>query len=315
MQGKNIGIAIFIILVIAGGVLLANARRGSQSSTGGQYCGSDGKLITTKPVQSHRSYCIKSMSDKTFGVNIPSAYTFSIIDDQGNALKEYETVHEKDMHVIVTRKDLAEFQHVHPNYNAATGEFTLADLTFPTDGPYRIFADFTPKDSQMDPNGDKLPVTISEDVTVGDLAKYQAKALGAAETSKTIEGYQVSLKTDSASIVSAAETKLSFVIIKDGQPVTNLDKYLGALGHSVILKENTLDFLHTHALSESTENQTGTVDFMATFPTPGKYKAFGQFQQNDKVFTADFIIDAAQGSDEAVSPEMEGIEDMPGMAH
>lgn len=315
MQGKNLGIAIFVILVIAGAVLLANARRGSQNTADGQYCGSDGKLTATKPVQSHRSYCIESSGNKTFGVNAPSAYTFSIIDDQGNVLKDYETVHEKDMHVIVTRKDLAEFQHVHPTYNASTGEFTLSDLAFPSDGPYRIFADFTPKDSQMDPNGTKLPVTISEDVTAGGLAKYQAKALGAAETSKTIEGYQVALKTDPTAITSGTETKLSFAISKDGKPVTDLEKYLGALGHSVILKENTLDFLHTHALSESTENQTGTVDFMATFPTPGKYKAFGQFQQDGKVFTADFIIDVAEGSGEATSPEMEGTEDMPGMSH
>ena len=58
-------------------------------------------------------------------------------------------VHEKIMHFIVIRKDLANFQHVHPDFNSSTGEFTLSNLTLPSDGEYRLFADFTPTASQM----------------------------------------------------------------------------------------------------------------------------------------------------------------------
>jgi len=38
------------------------------------------------------------------------------------------------MHIIVVRKDLANFQHVHPKYDPATGKFTFTDLMFPSDG-------------------------------------------------------------------------------------------------------------------------------------------------------------------------------------
>ncbi len=308
---KYTWITIGIVVALLGGWLITRSQEGAQA-----YCQSDGKLGSQKPIQSHRSYCVKSNASATkYEPNKAATYSFSLVDDQGSTLKDFETVHEKIMHVIVVRKDLANFQHIHPEYNESTGEFTLANLILPTDGPYRVFADFTPKTSQMGSDGQKLPVTLSEDVSVGDTSKYTAQSLGNAESIKTVNGYNVSLTTSPQPFTAGSEVKLSYSIQKDGKPVTNLEKYLGALGHTVIIKEGTLDFLHTHALSESTENQTGTVDFMATFPSPGKYKAFTQAQHSGQVFTVDFIVDVAQGAAETTSPSMDGMEDMPGMTH
>ncbi len=303
------------IIITVGIVLLGGWFAIKGQGTSGQYCQSNGQLGSKKAIQSHRSYCVKSNADTTkYEPNKTATYSFSLVDDQGNTLKDFDTVHEKIMHVIVVRKDLAQFQHVHPEYNQATGEFTLTNLTLPTDGPYRIFADFTPTSSQMGADNMKLPVTLSQDIAVGNVANYKSQPIGEPENMKTFESYTVTLTTTPSPITSGAEGKLAFAIEKDGKPVTNLEPYLGALGHSVILSEGNLDFIHAHALNAATDSQNGTITFATTLPKAGKYKAFTQFQHEGKVITTDFILDAAQGSD-SDSETTPMPDTMPGMEH
>ncbi len=303
------------VLIVIGLILLGGWFVIKGQGTSGQYCQSDGTLESKKPIQSHRSYCLKSDANaKSFMPNTATSYSFSLIDDQGKTLKEFDTVHEKIMHVIVAREDLANFQHLHPEYNQSTGEFTLTSLTLPTDGQYRIFADFTPTGSQMGADNMKLPVTLSEDLAVGNVANYKPQALGDAENMKTFDGYSVTLTTVPNPILSGTERKLIFTIEKNGKQVTNLEPYLGALGHSVILSEGDLDFIHAHALNTASDTQNGTIIFAATLPKAGKYKAFTQFQHEGIVITTNFVVEAAQGS-EAESETTPMPDMMPGMEH
>lgn len=247
--------------------------------------------------QSHRSYVLRSDAvGKTYAPNTPMAYAFSIIDDGGKTVKDFQIVHEKVMHMIVVRKDLAEFQHVHPAFDQKTGQFTLADLTFSSDGPYRIFADFTPTGAQAGAAGMSLGVTLYEDVSVGNLANYKPQPLTETSNMKTFEGYEVQLATNPVALVAQQPSIVSFTIRQDGKPVTNLETYLGALGHSVVLSEGDLEFIHTHALSEDVAKQTGTVDFEVVFPKTGKYKLFTQFQHQGKVTTTSYIVSVAVGA-------------------
>ncbi len=300
-MNKNtiIGIIVVAIILIVGIFVVDKTNKNPQVSINNQnavYCGSDGELTDTQPIQSHRSYCVKSNSDTvTFTPNTPTAFTFSIIDDEGNTLKAFDTVHEKTMHFIAVRKDLANFQHVHPEFNSATGEFTLSNLTLPTDGEYRLFADFTPTASQMNPNGNKLPVTTSQDVRVGNLANYKPQPIGSTEKSKTIDGYQITLIPNAVSVVSGSEIGFDFEIKKDDKLVTNLEKYLGALGHTVVLRESDLQFIHAHALQKPTDPQTGKVNFAITFPEAGNYKLFSQFQHEGKIITSNFVVNVLEG--------------------
>jgi hypothetical protein len=297
MNNKTI-LAIVGVVGIVGIVFFAT-RGGSTTKVSNNtsvYCSSDGTLVGTMPIQSHRSYCIKSDSKgKTYSVNSPSEYSFFIVDDQGNTLKDFAVTHTKQMHVIVTRKDLAYFQHIHPEFNQTTGVFTFKNLTFPADGLYRIFADFAPTRGQMDAMGTPLPVTLSEDVPVGTGAQYAPQGLGPEEKAKTFNGYQVSLSFDQP-LVSGKEVMLAFDLKQNGKSITDLEQYLGALGHSVILREDNLDFIHAHPVEKVSARQTGKVDFMVDFPEAGKYKVFTQFQRGGKVFTTDFVVTVAQSA-------------------
>ena len=75
------------------------------------------------------------------------------------------------------------------------------------------------------------------------------------------------------------EAELRFEVTRDGEPVTT-EPYLGAGGHLVALREGDLAFLHVHP--------TDGLGFMATFPSPGRYRLFVQFKHEGEVRTAAF---------------------------
>jgi hypothetical protein len=128
--------------------------------------------VNNKPVdQSHRSYEIE-VTEKPkanqITLNKPTTIKYRIKNDEGDIVTDFAIAHEKIMHFIVVRKDLTQFQHLHPDFNQETGEFSVA-VTFSAAGPYRFFADFSPEtDNPM-----KLPVTVYSDLPVGDVADFQ----------------------------------------------------------------------------------------------------------------------------------------------
>ncbi len=305
-----LGVVIVVIVLVLSGMTTSKVVPVKIAQNKVLYCGSYGQLTDAKPIQSHRSYCINSdTSGKKFAVNIPSAYGFSIVDDEGNIMKNFAITHTKPMHVIVARKDLKYFQHVHPAYDAVSGKFTFTDLTFPADGEYRIFADFAANGGMKDSSGMPLAITISEDVIAGN-ASYTKEALGSEERTKSFSDMKTTLSIKPAPPLAGGETMLTYTLTNASDaPVKDLETYLGALGHAVVLREGTLDFIHAHPLEDATKPQNGRVNFMVYFPEAGKYKVFTQFQRAGKVITTEFVITVAVGSaatSDNVTPENSG---------
>ena len=297
MKNKQVFIGIVLLIVIVG--IFMFTRKNSTNDIS---------------MQSNHSYTLKSdSSGKAYVANTPNEYSFSIVDDKGNTVKDFSITHTKLMHVIVARKDLAYFQHVHPDFSPATGVFTLKDLTFPADGEYRIFADFAVANSPIDAMG--MPATASptpfEDVSVGNIANYVPQPIGSEINTKTFDGYQVTLNTN-GTLQAGGESKLTFSLSQNGKPITDLEPYLGELGHAVILRKDTLGFIHEHPIENVNSIQTGNVDFMIDFPQSGTYKVFTQFQRAGKVFTTDFVVSITQKN--GSSESMHGI-NMSGMGN
>ena len=70
---------------------------------------------------------------------------FQILRADGEPETDYDEVHERLMHVIVIRRDLTEFQHVHPKL---TKGIWRTEIEVPTAGSWRVFADFSSSGSQ-----------------------------------------------------------------------------------------------------------------------------------------------------------------------
>lgn len=242
----------------------------------------------------HPGHCVSSnVASLKLEPNASNKYQFAILDSNNQPIKNFDTVHEKMMHMIVIRKDLTDFQHIHPTFDQQTGVWTLENLKLPNDGPYRIFADFTPSDTPKNPDGSKNPITIYEDVLVGDQSKYQTHKIGDTTDSKTFGDYEVLLQTKPMVVAAGTQTTLEYLFLdtklSGDQAITDLEPYLGSIGHAIVLSEN-LDFIHAHAMDDPVLNKRGIVDFMFTPPKPGKYKVFAQFKRRGQVFTADFVL-------------------------
>jgi hypothetical protein len=293
---KLIPIIIVVGVVLLGGIyFIANSQRGNNQD----HIGHTGNQSET---QSHRSYEIdvtQKPQPNQITLNEPTTIKYRIKDDKGEILKDFTIAHEKLMHFIVVRNDLTQFDHLHPDYNEATGEFSV-DVVFTVDGPYRFFADFTPGIE----NFDKLPVTVYSDLTVGDLSNFQPHAITTDTNRQKVvpPNYQVDYMLPNQ-LQSQTPITYSLTVTQNGQPVT-LEKYLGALGHSVVLKENTLEYIHTHAGDQTetngqghdahsmpTEQSPNRIDFSTTFPEAGTYKIFTQFQHQGNVLTTDYVVE------------------------
>jgi hypothetical protein len=221
---------------------------------------------------------------------------FSILGPDGKPVTQYTKTHEKDLHLIVVRRDLSGFHHVHPSRDAS-GVWSIP-FTFTAGGTWRVFTDFQPA-------GHGKTLTLGSDVNVSGL--YVPVPLPAASSVTSTDGYDVTL---AGTPVAGKESELTFSVSKNGKPVTDLEPYLGAFGHLVSLRSGDLAYLHNHPGQEAEPGSKGgpQIKFATTFRTASTYSLFLDFQHGGKVHTAEFRVDV---TGQAIVPSA-GPSDMPG---
>lgn len=175
----------------------------------------------------------------------------------------FDELHERLMHLIVVRRDLTGFQHLHPQMDDE-GTWRTS-VSFPTAGAWRVFADHSTGGS---------PATLGLDVLVG--GDFEPEAPREPQAS-------VSIGEDTVSIERIDGGGVRFSVDRGGEPVSP-EPYLGALGHLVILRWGDLSFLHVHPVA-------GELAFHVAYPGPGKYKLFLQYVVAGEIRTAEFTAD------------------------
>lgn len=198
----------------------------------------------------------------------------------GTPVTALEVVHTKKLHLIVTSKDLSFFDHIHPEPQP-DGSLAL-DYAFPAPGDYLLYADLTPVGDRNQVF--RLPVTVAG-------TPRPAVPLTATEAGAKVFGeYRVALRISPTPAVARDEAQLSFTISQNGVPVTDLEPFLGAGGHCVVVSEDTQGYLHSHPLEMNGDRFGPTVTFHTLFPRPGLYKIWGQFLHQGRPLTADFVV-------------------------
>lgn len=205
---------------------------------------------------------------------IAGMLTFHLERD-GKSVKDFDLLHERVMHFIVVRDALDEFQHLHPK--VAEDGMASVEITFPTAGKYLIFVDCQPKGEAQQtvrhemlvegnpPSAPELTIDVPGTITVLDCSA------------------KVTLQR------SDSEWKMAFALSDlAGHPLKDLEPYLGAMGHLVVIKSETGEYVHAHAETQSAPD--GRVEFATHFTHPGTYKAWGQFQRKGKVFTIPAVL-------------------------
>ncbi|MDQ0416700.1 hypothetical protein J2Z48_000867 [Croceifilum oryzae] len=252
-------------------------------------CGNASNDPPSKPVDSHVNHKAAEEDKAELQTHVEWSTTIhtpkssgeinmKIMDDSGKTVPEFKVNHEKLLHLIMVSDDLSYFNHVHPEYKG-NGEFTI-HTQVPKAGKYKLIADYIPKDGAQ--TIQTYMFTVQGDVKKEAIQPDQKLV-------KVVDGQEISLQISPEPQVNQ-QTMLIFQM-KDSiskQGITDLQPYLGAVGHVVILSENMEEYLHVHPVDEKSTGPEAK--FHTAFPKSGTYKIWGQFKRNDKVFTVPFVV-------------------------
>lgn len=210
--------------------------------------------------------------ETTFPAGRAQALRYRIVGAGNRAVTAFATVHDRPMHLILVRRDLSGYQHLHPTM-APDGTWSIA-LTLPTAGSWRAYADFTALIG-----GQPAAATLGVDLSVA--GEYVPQPLPAAAAAIDVDGFTASWQGKLR--VGVAEPLMVWVD-RRGAPAM-LEPYLGAFGHLVVLREGDLGYLHVHPEAQLVD---GAVKFWLATPGPGRYRMFFDFQIANQVHTAAF---------------------------
>lgn len=216
--------------------------------------------------------------NQTSDIHSATLIRLEIKKKNGETIEDFGINHEKLLHLMIISKDLSYFNHIHPEY-IGNGIFEIA-TEFPMSGEYRLIADFKPKQGSAMSKMEWVNVS-------GDIAQ-PTPVVPDIELAKVIDEKLVTLLIDEIGAKKEVTLKFSITDAESGEPITDLEPYLGAIGHVVILSENGEEYVHVHA--EDGQGEGPDANFEATFLQSGIYKIWGQFQREGQVFTVAYVV-------------------------
>ncbi|MEK7533719.1 MAG: hypothetical protein AAB600_00115 [Patescibacteria group bacterium] len=259
-----------------------------------------------------------TLSSTPSAIQAAKPFTLKVVlhDKRGRPVNDLQISHERILHVILVSEDMEEFKHVHPedakNYVAKTGqtEFEIP-ITLSKAGRYRVLVDGSRKGV-----GEVSDLGWLEVGIVGDSVGEPVLIKKDRRLNRIFGEYDVSLvPTPHNALRSGEKTQLSYFIRdrETGNPIFDIEQYLGADMHLAIMSIDLSTILHTHgARWEPKLGPNQGVAFPEiranyTFPYPGLWKIYGQFQHKGKVVTTEFMVEVAPGIMDAqnMAPHMD----------
>jgi hypothetical protein len=214
--------------------------------------------------------------------------------ESGALVRDFAIVHEKPFHLFVVSQDLEEYQHIHPRPQP-DGSLAV-ETTLPRAGYYKLYADFLPVGGQPQ----VLPEVLVTADAPTDLASSAAHLVPDQTRRKTAGNVTATLELPAAGLVAGRDEKLVFHVVDatTGAGVTDLEPYLGAFGHTLVMSEDTLHYVHAHpveGLPAGAAEPRGGPDltFKALLPRPGRYRIWTQLKRAGAVSTVSFTVEAA----------------------
>jgi Cu+-exporting ATPase len=214
--------------------------------------------------------------------------------ETGDLVDDLVRTHQVWMHMIVTREDLGTFAHIHPEPTGEDGEFRV-ETVLPTAGDYAVHTEFRRQ-------GEMADVLDETALTVAGAAPRPVAVPADDVRSQEVSGVRIELEGE-AHVGDTSDFTLSFRDAATGAEVDDLQPYLGAAGHVVVMRHDGSMFGHRHAETFDDEGRPvfalpGTefgpeLDLHVQFELPGAYRLWAQFRLADgTVVTAPFVVHA-----------------------
>jgi hypothetical protein len=200
-------------------------------------------------------------------------------------VRAFTMVHDRNLHLFVISHDLEFFAHLHPELSAG-GTFAQS-VTLPKPGAYRLIAD-------VEPTGAAPQVLQKSIVTAGYRGSLRPAAAPAADVSdKTVDGLRIALIA--ADPVAGREQLVTFEVddAATGQPVENLEPFLGAPAHLLIVSSDLQTAMHSHPVVGLSSTAGPRIAFQVLFPRAGAYRMWVQVQRHNRVSSAAFTVYAS----------------------
>lgn len=240
--------------------------------------GHEEERVTLSPVGSSDGSSVPQAGSLDLASSVHDAgrqeLRFTIRDSAGAPVTSYDVVHEKLLHLVVVRRDLGGYRHVHPRLDESSGEWT-AKLDLDA-GSWRAYADYQPTGGQ--------PVVAEADLSVA--GEFTPAELDADNATATVDGFDVHLARDG--------DDLALHVTRDGEEVADLEPYLGAYGHLVAIRADDLTYLHVHPQPGEAGPE---VAFHAGLGSSGRYRLFFEFQHGGVVHRAEFTVTAGSADE------------------
>jgi hypothetical protein len=192
---------------------------------------------------------------------------------------QLQIMHEKPAHVFIVSQDLSDFQHLHPDV-MSPGLLRLP-IQFNKPGQHKLFIQFkTPEEGEQ---------TLNKPFLLGSVQQSQTLLRPDAHEPKYIDGYKFQVK--GLPTQTGSMSMFHIEISQNGVPVANIEPFLGAGAHGVIISQDTQSFVHTHPTSKPVNGlYHSPIMFHTQIDKPGLYKMWIQTQINGQLHTVDWTF-------------------------
>jgi len=212
------------------------------------------------------------LSGLQFAVSPPGS--FSLVDS-------FTPIHDKPLHVFIVSRDLSYFAHVHPEFGHGTWD-VRHDVPA---GEYMVVADFVPIGG--------TPQTVQRAIVTPG---YNPPAISRLVEPRPTGGVavvagDVSVTMSADDLRAGKPATLTFAVSdsKSRTPVTDLEPYLAAPAHALLVSSDLTFAAHGHPEAAATTGPAVSFEFL--MPTPGLYKLWLQVQRRGRVLTLPFVVE------------------------
>ena len=102
------------------------------------------------------------------------------------------------------------------------------------------------------------------------------------------------MRLDATGLKAGREALLRFTLADaaTGTAISDLEPFLGAAGHMLIVSADLTDANHAHPEEQAARGPS--VSFQPRMPAAGLYKLWVQFQRKGQVITVPFVVSVAE---------------------
>ena len=308
-QGAYLAAVAVVALALGAGFTAASRTDAAERGMNGLLAWSEGMGMPMRPAMSVMEETeVEPITPTDAGLTVsvetsgpltpddPTTVTVTVRDaETGQRVEDLVRTHQVWMHLILTRADLGTFAHIHPQPTDTPGVFAVA-TEFPTGGTYTAHLEFRR-------SGQMTDVLATSQLNVAGRVPAPVAIPAGDVRSQVRHGIRVDLHGD-AVLTDQSDLHFEFADAATGDPVRDLQPYLGAAGHVAVIAADGSSFAHRHAETLDDKGRPvlavpGTrfgpdLGLHVRFDQPGAYRLFAQFRLADgRVITAPFVVHAS----------------------